>query len=112
MRFRVTRLLSGLTETATRHEHGDCASIRRPLVMSEDAVQLGKVLIIAGVALAIAGILVMLGAQARWPGIGRLPGDIVHRGGKVSFYFPIVTCLILSAVLTLALWVISFLSRR
>lgn len=80
--------------------------------MNEGAVQLGKVLIIAGAALVIIGLVVMLGAQARFLGLGRLPGDIVHKGKHVSFYFPIVTCLILSVVLTLAFWIIPYLIRR
>lgn len=62
-----------------------------------------RALILAGVALFIIGL--------AWPwlsklGLGRLPGDIiVHRQG-MSFYFPIVTCLILSAIAALMLWLL------
>jgi DUF2905 family protein len=39
----------------------------------------------------------------RVPGVGRLPGDVVYRRGNFTFYFPIVTCILLSVVLTLLL---------
>ena len=80
--------------------------------MNEAVVQLGKLLIIAGVALIAVGLLVIGGAKASFLGLGSLPGDIVHKGKNVSFHFPIVTCLVLSVVLTLAFWIISYLGRR
>jgi uncharacterized membrane protein required for colicin V production len=43
--------------------------------------------------------------------LGKLPGDIVHRTQDTTFYFPIVTCLLLSAALSLALWLINHLRR-
>ena len=43
--------------------------------------------------------------------LGRLPGDISIEGRRGSFYFPIVTCILLSAVLTLIMWVISAFRR-
>jgi hypothetical protein len=60
-----------------------------------------RLLIIAGVVLILAGLL--------WPwlsrlGLGRLPGDIAIQRGNVTFYFPIVTCLLVSLMLTLAFW--------
>jgi len=70
---------------------------------------LGKMVIIAGIVLVVIGLLLMVGSRF---GLGRLPGDIVYKGKNVTFYFPIVTCLVLSAVVTLILWLISFLSRR
>jgi len=52
-----------------------------------------------------------LGSRVGWLRFGRLPGDIaVHRNG-FSFYFPIVTCLLLSLVGTLALWLVGSLRR-
>lgn len=74
--------------------------------------QFGKVLVIAGVLLVGLGLLFMAGARFSFFGFGRLPGDIVYKGKNSSFYFPIVSCLILSVVLTLVLWIISFLTRR
>ncbi|PYU98407.1 MAG: DUF2905 domain-containing protein, partial [Acidobacteria bacterium] len=44
--------------------------------------------------------------------LGRLPGDIIHKGKNTVFYFPIVTCAILSLVLTLVFWLVAILTRR
>jgi len=74
--------------------------------------QLGKFLVIAGVLLVAIGLLLMAGAKFPFFHLGRLPGDIVYKGKHVQFYFPIVTCLLLSAVLTLVFWVISYLTKR
>jgi len=76
------------------------------------ASQLGKFLVIVGVLLVAAGLLLMAGAKFSFFGLGRLPGDIAYKGKNVQFYFPVVTCLLLSAVLTLVFWVISLLTRR
>jgi hypothetical protein len=62
---------------------------------------MARFLIFLGLMLLIAGLL--------WPyvaklGLGRLPGDIVIERGGTTFYFPIVTSLILSVVLSLVLW--------
>lgn len=66
----------------------------------------GRVLILIGVFFLIAGVVVMLGDRV---GIrfGRLPGDIIVRGKNSTFYFPIVTCLLLSLLLTLLSWIFS-----
>ena len=74
------------------------------------ARELGKVLLIAGALLALGGALLMLGGRLPLR-LGRLPGDIVYRGKNGSFYFPIVTCLLLSAVLTLLFWLVNWLRR-
>ncbi len=63
----------------------------------------------AGKFLVIAGLLMVLLGALLWSGFGkgcfgRLPGDIHYSKGDFHFYFPIVTCLILSALLTLILW--------
>jgi hypothetical protein len=71
--------------------------------------QLGKFLVIAGVLLVAFGLLLMAGAKF---GLGRLPGDIVYKGKHVQFYFPIVTCVVLSVVLTLVVWLISYFSKK
>ena len=60
-----------------------------------------KALIIIGLACLAAGLL--------WPlieksGLGRLPGDIVVEGERTSFYFPIMTCIVISLVLSAVLW--------
>lgn len=64
---------------------------------------MARFLIITGLILLVAGLL--------WPyltklGLGRLPGDIVVERGNTTFYFPIVTSLILSLVLSAVLWLI------
>jgi hypothetical protein len=43
--------------------------------------------------------------------LGRLPGDLVHRGEHTTFYFPIVTCLLLSVGLSLVFWLFSHFRR-
>lgn len=72
--------------------------------------ELGKVLILFGVVLAVVGLLLVLFGRTHLP-LGRLPGDIVYRGKSSTFYFPIVTCIVLSAVLSLVLYVIGRFSR-
>jgi hypothetical protein len=66
---------------------------------------MGRTLIGLGVLLIIVGLLVMLGERSPLR-LGRLPGDIVIRGKSSSFYFPVVTCLIVSAGLSVLLWLI------
>jgi uncharacterized protein (DUF3084 family) len=65
----------------------------------------GRTVIILGLILVVAGILMALGDRLPIK-LGRLPGDIVVRGKNGAFYFPIVTCLLVSAVLSLAMWLI------
>jgi hypothetical protein len=63
---------------------------------------LGKILVVAGLGLALLGLLVW--KTGGLGPLGKLPGDIsIHRGNS-SFYFPIVTCLLISLVLTLLGW--------
>ena len=60
---------------------------------------LGRGLILFSVVLALVGVLLTLAGKIPW--LGKLPGDIVYRGEHVTFYFPIVTCLLISIVLSL-----------
>jgi H+/Cl- antiporter ClcA len=69
-------------------------------------MNLGRLLISAGVLLIAVGALVLLLNKANLP-LGRLPGDVVYRGKNTTFYFPWVTCLILSLLGTLLLWLFS-----
>jgi len=64
--------------------------------------ELGKLLFITGLALAVVGLLLWTGAGKGWP--GKLPGDINYTKGNFSFHFPLVTCIFLSLLLTLILW--------
>jgi len=63
---------------------------------------LGKFLVIVGVVIAGIGLLLWSGIGKGW--FGRLPGDIHYTKGNFSFYFPVVTCMLLSLVLSLVLW--------
>ena len=66
---------------------------------------MGRTLIAIGIALVVLGVLVTVGGKLpiRW---GRLPGDIVIRGKNTTFYFPLVTSLLLSVLLSLVMWLI------
>jgi hypothetical protein len=57
---------------------------------------MARLLIVAGLALVAVGLLIKVGLP-----VGRLPGDVVVRRGNATFYFPIVTCLVISAALSL-----------
>ena len=61
----------------------------------------GKLLIIVGALILVIGVALTIGP--RLPFLGRLPGDIAVDRGNVHFYFPIVTCLILSVAATVIL---------
>lgn len=62
---------------------------------------LGRILIFVGLGIVALGVLVTVGAKLGLSGLGRLPGDLVWRGKNTTFYFPIVTCIVLSILLTL-----------
>ncbi len=76
----------------------------------EPGRELGKLLLIAGVALAAGGALLLFGARVPLR-LGRLPGDVVYRGRSTTFYFPIVTCIVLSVALTLIFWIVNHFRR-
>ncbi len=65
---------------------------------------MGRTLIVLGVLLVIAGLALEFAPRLPFR-IGRLPGDIYIHRGNTTFYFPIVTCILVSAVLTLVLWI-------
>jgi hypothetical protein len=64
--------------------------------------ELGKLLVILGLVIAAIGALLWSGVGRGW--LGRLPGDIHYKGDNFSFHFPIVTCLLISLILSLILW--------
>ena len=74
--------------------------------------QLGKFLAFVGVICIVLGLILMAGSKFSFFGLGRIPGDIAYKCKNFHFYFPIVTSLLLSAVLTLILWLISAFTRR
>jgi hypothetical protein len=71
---------------------------------------LGKILVFAGVAIAAVGALLLVGGRLPFR-LGRLPGDISYQGRSGSFYFPVVTCIVLSVALTLIMWIINYFRR-
>jgi hypothetical protein len=66
---------------------------------------LGRWLIAVGILLIVAGLLVNFGGRLPIR-LGHLPGDISIQGKHSSFYFPITTCILLSVVLSLVLWIL------
>ena len=69
----------------------------------------GKLVVVVGVITTLVGLVVWGGFLPKW--LGRLPGDIrIERGGS-AFYFPVVTCIVLSIVLSLLLSIFSIFRR-
>lgn len=67
---------------------------------------MGRILIALGLLVAALGVLISLGERLPIR-LGRLPGDIIIRGKHSVFYFPLVTCLLVSVILSLVLWLIN-----
>jgi hypothetical protein len=72
--------------------------------------ELGKLLLIVGIVIVGAGAFLFFGAKLPLR-LGRLPGDVSYHGRSGSVYFPIVTCLLVSAALTLVFWAVSYFRR-
>jgi hypothetical protein len=72
--------------------------------------ELGRSLLFLAALLGIIGALLFFGGKLPLR-LGKLPGDIVHRGEHTTFYFPIVTCLVLSAALSFLFWLFSYFRR-
>ncbi len=68
---------------------------------------MGKMLILMGLFVLVVGLIMTFAPRLRIPFLGRLPGDIRIEREGFSFYFPLVTCILLSIVLTLLLNVIA-----
>ena len=64
--------------------------------------ELGRTLIILGIVILVLGVLFSFGGRIPW--LGNLPGDIHIQRGRFSFYFPITTCIVISAVISLVLY--------
>jgi len=71
---------------------------------------LGKILVLFGVVLVMLGLIFVLLERTNLP-IGRLPGDIIYHRKNITFYFPLTTCILLSVVLSLVLYVIGRLKH-
>lgn len=72
--------------------------------------ELGRALLVFGGVAVVAGAFLFFGGRLPLR-LGRLPGDVVHRGEHATFYFPIVTCLVLSVGLSLIFWLFSHFRR-
>jgi hypothetical protein len=72
--------------------------------------EIGRMLVMLGVALVVIGGIVMLLGRTGLP-LGRLPGDILYRGKNTTFYFPLATSILISVVLSLVLFLIGRLKR-
>ncbi|MCI0738118.1 MAG: DUF2905 domain-containing protein [Gemmataceae bacterium] len=72
--------------------------------------EFGRIMLVVGVVLVVVGGLLAFGAKLPFR-LGRLPGDIVWQGKGGNFYFPIVTCIVLSVVLSMVVWVVGQLKR-
>jgi hypothetical protein len=71
---------------------------------------LGRMLVLLGGFILVLGLLLLLGGRLNLP-FGRLPGDIVWRGKNTSFYFPLMTSIALSILLSLVLYFIGRFRR-
>jgi hypothetical protein len=78
--------------------------VASPSDSGPEVASMAKVLILIGLALIVVGLLWLVGERL---GLGRLPGDIVVERENFKFYFPLMTSLIVSVVLSLLLWLFS-----
>jgi len=72
--------------------------------------ELGRSLLLLGGFIVLVGAFFFFGGKLPFR-LGRLPGDVVHKGQNSTFYFPIVTCIVLSAGISFLFWVISRFRR-
>ena len=70
----------------------------------------GRTLLLLGAILMVFGAFLYFGGKLPFR-LGRLPGDIAHRGQNSTFYFPLLSCLVVSVVITLILWIINQFRR-
>ena len=72
--------------------------------------QFGRTLLLLGAILVVVGAFLYFGGKLPFR-LGRMPGDIVHRGQNSTFYFPLVSCLVISVLITLIFWIINQFRR-
>ena len=72
--------------------------------------EMGRLLVILGVALVVIGGIVMLLGRTGLP-LGRLPGDILYRGKNTTFYFPLASSILISVVLSFVIFLIGRMRR-
>ena len=83
-----------------------CATLRQ----MEPLRELGRSLLVLGGFIALVGGFFYFGGKLPFR-LGRLPGDIVHKGEHSTFYFPLTTCILLSVGLSFLFWILSRLRR-
>ena len=71
---------------------------------------LGRMLVFVGGLLLVFGLILILAGKVNLP-IGRLPGDIVYRGKHTTVFFPLMTSILLSVILSLVLYVVNRMQR-
>jgi hypothetical protein len=67
---------------------------------------LGRMLVFVGGLLLVIGLVLIFAGKIGLP-IGHLPGDIVYRGKSTTFFFPLMTCILLSVILSLVLYIVN-----
>ena len=67
---------------------------------------IGRTLVFVGGLVLVIGLVLILAGKTNLP-IGRLPGDLVYRGKNTTFYFPIMTSILLSVILSLVLYFVN-----
>ncbi len=72
--------------------------------------EMGRLLVMLGVALVVIGGVVMLLGRTGLP-LGRLPGDFLYRGKNTTFYFPLASSILISIVLTIVLFLVGRMKR-
>lgn len=74
------------------------------------AREIGRLFVFVGAMFIALGVLLYFGAKLPFR-LGQLPGDIVHRTKNGLFYFPVVSCLVVSAIITLLAWLMSLIRK-
>ena len=67
--------------------------------------EIGKLIVGFGLLIVVLGLVLIVAGRTHLP-IGRLPGDILYRGKHTTFYFPLATSILLSVILSVALYII------
>jgi hypothetical protein len=100
---RLGKALGKFEDDDDEYEDETCLNSSNSSILFFLVQDIGRIVMIVGIILAIGGALVW-----KFPGwfgwIGRLPGDFSVQKGNFSFYFPLVTCILISIVLSLLSW--------
>ncbi len=91
--------------TGSSTAHGVCL-----LQIMENHIGFGWILLIVGLFIAGIGLVWIIAPSIPW--LGRLPGDVRYEGEHVRFYFPVITCLLLSLIVSGLVWLIRWLTRQ